>query len=193
MKPKAIFLSALLLLAPVLVAAQSVTTKAAATEVFDPLNVFGNGAVGTFLNFGEVTCPGTQPTGNPMQPCPPGSRIEIRGTALKSRLVSDDANLTGWLMLQGSANMTPDGTGQFWGKFRLELDAGGTWEGSWTSKRTQVESYAWVGRIQGVGQGTAGCVEGMQLRFKEAIYSFSPLMAAYFGSMDAQMLAPPSQ
>ena len=65
--------AALLWLLPTLASAQAVTTQLTATEVFDPWNLFGNDPVGDFTNPGMLTCPGEQPTGNPMQPCPPPS------------------------------------------------------------------------------------------------------------------------
>jgi hypothetical protein len=105
---------------------RSVTAQLTATEVFDPLNLFGNGAMGAVLDPGSVTCPGTRPTGNPMQPCPVGSRINLRGLSTKSRVVSEGPLLTGWLYSEGNGNFDANATGHVWGTFRLELDSGGT-------------------------------------------------------------------
>ena len=78
-----------------------------------------------------------------------------------------------------------------WGTFRLELDAGGVWEGSFTADRSKVENVnAWVLRVRGVGRGTGGSVDGMQLRFTEAGTAF---VTSYVLAIDAQILAPPSQ
>jgi hypothetical protein len=51
----------------------------------------------------------------------------------------------------------------------------------------------WVGRGTFVGRGTSGDVDGMQLRFTEVLTSFMPIPVAYVGSIDAQILATPSQ
>ena len=90
-----------MLLLPIHAAAQAVTTQFTASEVFDPLGLFGNGAIGEVLDPGSFTCPGTQPTGNPMQPCPAGSRATLRGLSTKSRVVSQSPLLTGWRVLRG--------------------------------------------------------------------------------------------
>lgn len=76
-----IFLFALFLvggLAPVGQTNAADKTEFTGTETFDPYNVLGNGSVGTILDPGTVTCPGHDPTGDPAQPCPPGSRRNIR-------------------------------------------------------------------------------------------------------------------
>ena len=53
-------------------------TQVSGTETFDPFNLLGNGPVGEILSLGTVECPGFEPTGNPMQPCPTGSRTHSR-------------------------------------------------------------------------------------------------------------------
>ncbi len=194
MKFRVLFLNVLLALLPAApVAAQAVTTAASGTEIFDPLNLAQNpyGGVGAILDMGELTCPGTLPTGNPMQPCPPGSRIKARGTTLKSRVASPNALLAGWFTITGNSNLDGDATGVAWGTFRLELDAGGVFEGSWTGDRTQVENVGWVSRVSGVGLGTGGSVGGWHLRFSETIVSFAPVSVMYVGQIDAEVLAPP--
>ena len=145
---KSIFLAAApMILLPMLAAAQAVTTQVTATEVFDPFNVFGNGAIGAFLDPGSVNCPGTQPTGNPAQPCPAGSRINLRGLSVTSRFVSQSPLLTGWFYSEGNANFDANASGHVWGTFRLELDSGGVWIGSWIVDRSKVDNEnVWVGR-----------------------------------------------
>jgi hypothetical protein len=196
MKPRPLFVIAFLaLVVPVSVAAQAVTTTAAGTEVFDPLNLLQNpnGGVGAILNMGELTCPATLPTGNPLQPCPAGSRINMRGSTLRSRVASEDPLLAGWFTVTGNADLDTNATGVAWGKFRLELDAGGVFEGSWTGKRSQMEGVGWVSRISGVGIGTAGCVEGRHLQFTETIVSFAPVSVMYIGEISAEVLSPPAK
>ena len=188
-----IFLTAaLVLLLPAFTAAQAVTTELTATEFFDPMNLFGNGSVGTYINPGTLTCPGAQPTGNPMQPCPPGSRMNFRGVSWESRVMSLSPLLTGRFYNEGNNNFDEHGTGQVWGTFRIELDAGGVWEGSWTADRSKVEDV-WIVRVRGVGRGRGGAVDGMQLHFSEVapMPTFIPIV--WLGSMDAEILAPPSR
>ena len=186
------FLAVPMILLPMLAAAQAVTTQLAAVEVFDPFNVLGNGAIGAVLDPGSVTCPGTQPTGNPTEPCAAGSRIHLRGLSAMSRVVSESPLLTGWLYSEGSANFDANATGHVWGTFRLELDSGGVWIGSWSVDRTKVEDVnMWVGRGEFVGRGISGNVDGMQLRFSEVLTSYMPLAIVYGGSIEAKVLAPP--
>lgn len=184
--------SALAFLVPALVAAQAVTIQLTAADVFDPLNMLGNGAVGAFTSPGTVTCPGTQPTGNTMQPCPPGSRMTFRDVSWVSRLESSSALLTGSFYNVGNNALDANATGQVWGTFRIELDAGGAWEGNWTADRSKVGDV-WVVRLRAAGRGTGGAVDGMQLRFTEVapMPTFIPIV--WLGSMEAELLAPPSR
>ncbi len=190
---KSIFFAvAMCLLLPILATAQAATSQLTATEIFDPMNLLGNGPVGAPLSPGTVTCPGTQPTGNPMQPCPPGSRINMRGTQVKTRYVSQSPLLTGWVYLEGNSDFDANATGHVWGTFRIELDAGGVWIGTWNIQRSKAENLnVWVGRGSFVGRGTGGNVDGMQLRFDEVLTGFMPIPIAYVGSIDGQILAPP--
>ena len=186
------FAAALALLLPVLAAAQAVSTQATATEVFDPLALLGGGPVGAITDPGTLTCPGAEPTGNPMQPCPPGSRVTLRGFAGKSRMISESPLLGGWFSFEINANFDATLSGRAWGTFRLELDAGGVWEGSWTDERIKMENV-WVGRGRFVGHGTSGSVSGMQLRFTEDAVTFTPLPVAWAGPVTADIMAPPSR
>lgn len=52
------------------------------------------------------------------------------------------------------------------GTFRLELDSGGVWIGSWIVDRSKVDGVnVWMGRGTFVGRGTGGNIDGMQVRF----------------------------
>jgi len=187
-----VFAAALVCLLPIIAAAQAITTQLTATDVFDPYGLFGSAPVGAFLSSGTVTCPGTQPTGNPMQPCPPGSRMNFRDVSWKSRVVSPSALLTGWFNLEGNNNLDADATGPVWGTFRIELDAGGVWEGSWTADRSKPENV-WVVRLRGIGLGRGGNVDGMHLRFTEVAPTPTFMPIFYIGSIDAEILVPPSR
>jgi hypothetical protein len=190
---KAILLApALAFLVPALAAAQSVTIQLTATDVFDPMNVFGSGPIGAFTSPGTVTCPGGQPTGNPMQPCPPGSRMNFRDVSWVSRLLSASPLLAGAFYNVGNNALDANGTGQVWGTFRIDLDAGGAWEGSWTAERGKVGNV-WVARMRGAGRGMGGAVDGMQLRFTEVAPMPTFIPVVWLGSIDAEVLAPPSR
>jgi hypothetical protein len=177
-------------LLPAFAAAQAVTTQLTATEVFDPMNVFGLGPVGAFLSPGTVDCPGAQPTGNPMQPCPAGSRMKFRNVVWKSRLDSSSSLLAGYFVNEGNNNFDASATGQVWGTFRIEVDAGGAWAGTWTADRSKV-GEVWVIRVRGVGRGSGGAVNGMHMSFTEVapMPTFMPLF--WIGSLDVEVLAPP--
>ena len=78
------------------------------------------------------------------------------------------------------------------GKYRIELDTGGTWEGTWVVDRERVANLnLWIGHLRAVGRGTSGNITGMQLRFKEVLTSFTLIPVAYIGSIEAQILEPP--
>jgi hypothetical protein len=183
---------ALTLLLPALAAAQAQTIQVTATDVFNPMGLVTGIPVGTFTSPGIVTCPGTQPTGNPMQPCPAGSRMSFRDVGWESRLLSSSALLAGTFRNVGNNAFDANATGHVWGTFRIELDAGGVWEGSWTANRSQVGDV-WVIRVRGVGRGLGGEIDGMHLRFTEVapMPTFIPIV--WFGTVDAAILAPPSR
>jgi len=190
-----VFLAAALLgLWPALAAAQAVTTQVTGAEVFDPMNFLGAGPVGTFTNPGVMTCPGAEPTGNPMQPCPPDSRIQLRGVTGISRMASTSPQLAGSFSWEMNANWDADGTGPAWGTFRLELDEGGVWEGSWTNRRSKLDGMAvWVGHARFVGRGTSGSVQGMQLQLTIVGTTYSLLPVFWVAPIEAEILEPPSK
>ncbi len=188
----ALLTAMLAFLLPTVATAQAVAIQVTATEVFDPMNMLGSGPVGALISPGTVTCPGAQPTGNPMQPCPPGSRINLRNVSWESRLASSSALLTGWLYTDTNSAFDTNFTGQVWGTFRIELDDGGAWEGSVTADRCKVGGV-WVVRNRGVGRGVGSAVDGMHLRFTEVAPMLTSLPLGWLGSMDAEILVPPSR
>jgi hypothetical protein len=189
---KSVFLAVVLaILLPMATAAESRTSKLTATEVFDPFNLLGNGQVGTSTNPGTVNCPGAVPTGNPMQPCPAGSPIHLRDVWGTSKMISQNPLLQGVLHWTINANFDETAAGYAWGTFRLELDNGGIWEGSYSNFREKVEGInAWVGRACFLGRGTSGRVDRMYLRFKEVAFTFMPMPVAWVGAVDADIVAP---
>lgn len=163
-------------------------TEVTATETFDPLGLFGS-PVGQILSPGVIQCPGEQPTGNPLQPCPAGSRIHIRDFIFVSRVDASDPSLTGWMTVQLNANWDANATGPTWGLFSLALDAGGTWDGTWQGLRTQ-EGSAWVVPLHVSGQGTGGAVDGMHSLSVDRIVAFAPAPVAYTGTIESRIVDP---
>jgi hypothetical protein len=163
-------------------------TQVSATETFDPFGLLGP-PVGEILSLGTVTCPGFEPTGDPMQPCPPGSRTHTRGLTIISRVESSDPQVSGDMTVEINSNLDADYTGPAWGTFSLALDAGGTWDGTWQGRRVQ-EGDHWIIPLHVSGQGTGGAVDGMQLMIVDRIVDFTPLGIPYIGTIEGRILDP---
>jgi hypothetical protein len=162
-----------------------------ATDTFDPLGILGD-PVGLFLDPGTVTCPGHEPTGEPADPCPAGSRINTRGLTILTRIVADTPLVTGWATIVVNANFDTFGTGPAWGTIIIEIDDGGTWEGTWQGIRV-MEGIEWIIPVHGSLQGTGGSVDGMQYRVLDVIVSYTPVMIAYFGNIEGRIIDPHPQ
>jgi hypothetical protein len=159
-----------------------------ASETFDPYGIFGS-PTGEFLSFGTVKCPGYEPTGDPMQPCPVGSRQHTRDVVVKSRTESTDPAMSGWMTVVLNSNLDADGVGPVWGTFRTELNGGGIWEGTWQGLRI-AESGVWIASLHVVGKGYGGLVDGMQMMGEDEIWTpFTPPIA-YLGSIKVRILDP---
>ncbi len=174
-------------------AARAEVTYANLTLQFNPFGVpnpLGVPQTGQILNPGQVMCPGNTPTGNPMLPCPQGSRIVSRGTLLLIRTESDNPALTGWLTLEHNANFAPDYSGPVWGKFSIQLDAGGSWEGTWNGIRTKTGDSLWVVHLRIVGHGLGGNVDGMQVKGTGQITAITPMPIVLKGVGTARLLNP---
>jgi len=163
-------------------------TQFTATETFDPLGLLGT-PVGELLDPGVVTCPGHEPTGNPLQPCPAGSRLTIRDEKFVSRLESSGPGLSGWMTVELNANWDADYTGPAWGTFSIALDGGGSWDGTWQGRR-MLEDGTWVIPLHVVGHGTGGTVEGLQFTAVDRIVSVFPNSIAYIGTIEGRVVDP---
>ena len=75
------------LMAPASFAAQKY--EVSASETFDPLG-FSGAPIGYYVSPPVVKCPGSEPTGDPAQPCPVGSRTHLRDAVWVSRVDSTD-------------------------------------------------------------------------------------------------------
>jgi len=164
-------------------------TPITATETFDPFGLLGGGQIGEILSPGVVRCPGFEPTGDPLQPCPPGSRTHFRDQKVRSRVDSTDPRYTGWLTITLNGNFDAAATGPIWGTFTLALDAGGTWDGTWEGVRVQ-EGSLWIAPLHLSGQGTGGAVEGMKVLGVDRIVAPTPVAILYTGSLQVRILDP---
>lgn len=138
-------------------------------------------------DLGQIHCPGGEFTGNPFQPCPPGTNIHVRDSIGQSQAISDDPRVTGILTYTFNGNFDESFTGPVWGTWTLEVAAcNGIWEGIWNGKRTLLPGLpgpagmgTWIGVIRLTGHGYGGCVDGLRFRATEIITTYSPFPVAY--------------
>lgn len=166
-------------------------TFATGTETFDPFGLFGP-PVGTIISPGTVACPGSQPTGNPMQPCPVGSRMHVRHFKVLSRVDSSDPRLSGWMTVDMNANFDEQATGPAWGTYSLAVNEGGTIDGTFEGVRS-FDGSQWVIPLHASGQGVGGVVDGLQLVLVDRILGYTPVPIAYFGTIEGRILDPHSK
>jgi hypothetical protein len=158
-------------------------------EVFDPFGLLG-APVGALLSPPTVKCPGDEPTGNPEQPCPVGSRAHLRNTVIVSRVDSSNPNLSGDMTVVLNANLDADAAGPVWGTFSLAIDSGGTWEGTWQGLRVRAEEELWTATLHIMGKGFGGEVDGMHLMAEDEIVAYSAVLIAYVGSIEGRVVDP---
>jgi len=159
-----------------------------ASELFDPYGLVGP-AVGYFVAPPTVKCPGHEPTGDPMQPCPVGSRTHLRDTVLVSRVESTDTRMSGWMTVELNSNMDADFAGPVWGTFSIALDSGGSWEGTWQGLRVAEDGF-WTATLNVQGKGFGGAVDGMKLMVEDEILSPTPVAIVYFGAIQGRVIDP---
>jgi len=132
-----------------------------------------------------IDCVNGDPTGNPLQPCSPGSRIRIRELPALSMMSSSDPRFGGLAVVVANANFDPQYAGQVWGRWSLVVGTGeGLWEGTWQGTRTRqpgggpAGGDAWTTQIHFVGLGS-GSVEGLHVSASETVVTFTPLPIPY--------------
>ncbi len=183
-----VFLVGMLLATVGFTAEQTIVT---ASEVFNPSGeVPGIPMSGEFVYPGTVKCPGDEPTGNPLQPCPAGSRTHLRNGELISRVISLDARATGMMTVILNANWNADFEGPVWGTFSFALDSGGTWIGTWQGLRKRVGENEWTGTLHVIGKGYGGIVDGMKMIAEDRITSFTLAPIAYIGEIEGRIVDP---
>jgi hypothetical protein len=131
-------------------------TAVASVDRFDPFDWLNleDGPIGSIIDYGTGACPGNEQ----IWPCPDGSRARIRGVVLFSRHSSNDPRLNGWSTLDYNANLDPDGKGPTWGKWKIEVDGGGVWEGVYNGGKPFGERVEF--------HGTGGIVDGLLLKLE---------------------------
>ena len=162
-----------------------------ASEIFNPLGILpGVPVLGDFVYPGTAKCPGFEPTGNPEQPCPTGSRTHLRDTVIISQVISMDARMAGLMTIELNANWDADFAGPLWGTFSLAVDGGGTWVGTWQGLRERVAEDQWEGTLHVIGKGYGGIVDGMKLMGEDQIVSFTAAPIAYIGIIEGRIVDP---
>jgi hypothetical protein len=150
-------------------------TQITASDIFDPLGVLGQGPIGQWLDAGTITCPGHQPTGS-FPPCPAGSRTNYRGVVVSAPFFSTDPRLNGWETYDINENLDANGEGTYWGKWRIEVNDGGFWEGNYNGKMSIIGGILSLGIEKSELHGTGGFVDGLLLKMDGVV-------TAYFGGL----------
>ncbi|MCP4047319.1 MAG: hypothetical protein GY732_15185 [Gammaproteobacteria bacterium] len=137
-------------------------------------------------DYGQITCPEGEFSGDWFQPCPPGTDIHIRDSWSLSQVFSDDPRLAGLATVTFSANFGPDFTGKAWGTLTLEVEAcEDVWDGVWSGRRTFVPGQTgpgpgvWLGVIKITAHGRGGCVDRLRYKATEINTTLTPFPAAY--------------
>ena len=162
------------------------------TELFNPLPLPGFPApqIGQFISMPTIMCPGYEPTGDPMQPCPVGSRTHLRNGVVVSRIISDDARVSGWMTVVFNANVDAAFEGPAWGTFSIDVDdSEGTWEGTWQGLRVAEDGY-WTAALNVHGKGFGGIVDGLKLMAEDQLFLPTPLPVAYTGTIRGRIIDP---
>lgn len=162
------------------------------SEVFNPLPLDGFPApqIGEFISMPTIKCPGHEPTGDPMQPCPVGSRTHLRDGVVDGRTISDDVRVTGWMTVVFIANVDPNFEGPAWGTFSIDVDdSEGIWEGTWQGLRVAEDGY-WTAALSVQGKGFGGIVDGLKLMAEDQLLIVTPLPLAYIGTIEGRIIDP---
>lgn len=162
------------------------------TEYFDPFGLLGGPPIGEIIlsSDSSVSCPGFEPTGDPAQPCPEGSRTHLRNFTIMSRYeaASLSALPSGWMTIVVNANLDTDFTGPGWGTYSLALDTGGTLDGTWEGIRSK-RGDMWIWPLHATGFGT-GSITGAQALISDRIEGYTPMPVAYIGRVEGRLQFP---
>lgn len=157
------------------------------TERFDPFGLLG-APIGTLdVSQQTIQCPGYEPTGNPVQPCPTGSRTHIRNTIFNSRFESPDTG-GGWFRIVANSNFDADFTGPQWGTYTLTYDAGGVAEGIFHGVRVK-DGDIWYTLLRANGKITGGMLDGAKIVVTDELTGYTPLPIAYIGEIEGKIVS----
>lgn len=178
---------------------QAVMTRyeLAATGLWDPFGLFGDPVGGFDLSNATLICPG-HPHDPTRTVCPPGGSTYYRGYVFTNRVTGSGPNaalITGDGSVDLGLNWDENGTGPLWGTFRVAIDAGGAWEGTFQGKREMLPAgcagtTCWVEQLHIRGVGVGGIIDGMQGRFAETIYSHAAVPPAFTSTFTGEAWLP---
>lgn len=133
-----------------------------------------------------IACVDGAPTGNPLQPCPEGSAVRVRGLPGLSILETDDTRFGGMMRITANADFDARYAGVVWGLWRLSLNSvDGAWRGVWYGRRVfapdpaSPDSPAWVTDIRLIGNGVAGAALGLRVAAHETVVTYTPIPLPY--------------
>jgi hypothetical protein len=133
----------------------------------------------------KVECVDGAPTGNPLAPCPEGSRVRVRDLPSGSLVLSRDSRFSGAMTVVSNGDLDPSYAGPVWGSWDLGLATGdGRWQGVWYGKRrfhpdqSGTTPGTWVSTLHLVGYGT-GSLDGHVATATATEYSFTALPVPY--------------
>lgn len=161
-----------------------------ASEYFDPFDLLGSGSVGSYQSFGTVHCPSYEPSADPSELCPEGSRTHARGIVWVSRIVSGTPGIPdGWMTVTNNANLDAEFNGPQWGTFSLAYDGGGFFEGTWQGVRRK-EGDAWISDLHVRGTIIGGPYDGATVIATDHVTSYFPIPFAYTGEIEGTIINP---
>ncbi len=181
-----------------LLGASAIKTQSTYTDQFNPLGIPFPGIpqVGSIVNPGTISCPGHMPTGDPVQPCPAGSRIVARGVIINYPIISSDPLMRGTVTVELNANLDANYAGSVWGKVSLAPPDvtpkpwEGVWEGMWNGQRVYDPDGVWLVLLSEEFHGQGGDVAGYKTKCTELITAYAPLPVLFQGQGSCQTTVP---
>jgi hypothetical protein len=149
------------------------TVSSLAKERGKFMTVTGLDTLVNVISPGTIICVHGQFTGDLFNPCTEGTtRVHIKDQIVEMgsySVVPDSAGdlFEGLNRMTVDCNLDASLNGKCWGKFEWPVSVGGTWEGV---IRTEQSFSSWEWKIDLVGTGDGGDIEGMQLEY----FSYAP-------------------
>jgi hypothetical protein len=133
--------------------------------------ITGFDTLANVIDPGTIICVHGEFTGDLSSPCTEGTtRVHIKGQIVEmiSYSVLPDSSgpfFDGLNRLTVDCNLDASLNGKCWGKFEWPVSAGGIWEGV---IHTEQSFSSWEWKIDLVGTGNGGALEGMQLEYSSS-------------------------